>query len=216
MKKLVVFCAAMMAMTVSSFAQQPVDSVKIAVPVDSVQVAPVDSVMVAQPVEEEEETCKGATKFNISVDLGGYTSFSKFPGQDYMIPDRDDALLADITITYNVTPNFELGIASGCYAPTADNGINVPVLGVLLYRWYVGDDGKWQPFLRVRAGYAFTVNGKGASFGMADIAPGIAFQFASWAAVRASLDVNSFFAQTIKTNKAQFNFAPRIGIEFKF
>lgn len=201
MKKLVVFCIAMLAVTVSSFAQQRVEVA------DSVKAAPADSLV---------RSNKATTKWNVSVDLGAYTSLTKFPNSPYGIPDRDDALLAEITITYNVTPNFEIGIASGCYGPSADNGINVPVLGVLAYRWYVGDSGKWQPFVRVRAGYAFTANGKGASFGLADIAPGVAFQFAPWAAVHASLNMNSFFAQSIKTNKAQFNFAPRIGVEFKF
>lgn len=201
MKKIVVFCIAMLALTVSSFAQQQPLEVK-----DTLKTAPADSL---------KRSNKATTKWNVSVDLGAYTSFTKFPNSPFGIPDRDDALFADITITYNITPNFEFGVASGCFGPTTDNGINVPVLGVLAYRWYVGNSGKWQPFVRVRAGYAFSVNGQGPNFGMADIAPGVAFQFASWAAVRASLDVNSFFAQNNKA-KAQFNFAPRIGLEFKF
>lgn len=185
MKKIAVFCIAMLAMTASAFAQQ------------------------------DAKESKAATKWNVSLDFGGYTSFNRYEGVPGVgVAYRDDALLGDLTITYNATKNFEIGIATGCFGPTAPDGISVPVLGVLAYRWYCGIDGKWQPFVRLRGGYAFSVNGK-ANKAEIDLAPGVAYQFAPWFALRASLDVNSFLGQS-DGSKAQFNFAPRIGVEFKF
>jgi len=123
---------------------------------------------------------------------------------------RDDQLQGTLAMTYNVSPNLALGVASGFWGPSnhPSTGL-VPVMAVMDLTM---GKGKVAPTLGFGAGMAFAVRKDSSDFGVMEIAPGVSFRLSKTLDLTCQVPVQAMLSVGKGEGVKEFSGGLRIGL----
>lgn len=123
---------------------------------------------------------------------------------------RDDQLQGTLAMTFNVTRNLALGVASGFWGPAnhPSTGL-VPLLAVMDITM---GKGKVAPTLGFSGGMAFAVRKESADFGVMEIAPGVSFRLSKTVDLTCQIPVQAMMTIGEGEGVKEFSGGLRIGL----